>query len=120
MMVLFDDDRDGGDDGTSTFWYETAINEVLENSILFKKCNYGQLLFSALFLVRRRVAGCQRAEAVRGIPEVSQFRSRGTTFSMKFYSEVSQKYPKYPKGIPPGITVSLQRNFKKYFCSITF
>ena len=38
MMVLFDDDRDGGDDGTSTFWYETAIKEVLENSILFKKC----------------------------------------------------------------------------------
>ena len=30
MMVLFDDDRDGGDDGTSTFWYETAIKKVLE------------------------------------------------------------------------------------------
>ena len=31
MMVLFDDDRDGGDDGTSTVWYETAIKEVFEN-----------------------------------------------------------------------------------------
>ena len=38
MMVLFDDDRDGGDDGTSRFWYETAIKEVLENYILVTKC----------------------------------------------------------------------------------
>ena len=49
MMVLFDDDRDGGDDGTSTFWYETAIKEVLENLIMFKKCMVTKLL-SFLFV----------------------------------------------------------------------
>ena len=44
MIVLFDDDRDGGGDGTFTFWYEMAIKEVLENSILFKKCMVTKLL----------------------------------------------------------------------------
>ena len=52
--------------------------------------------------------------SVRSIPDVSQIRSRRTTFSMKFNSDVFQKYPRYPKGIPPGIPVSFQRNIKKY------
>ena len=63
--------------------------------------------------VSKAVRSCQRYP--RCIPEVSQFRSRGITFSMKFYSDVSQKYPSYPRGIPPGIQVSLQRNFKKIY-----
>ena len=55
MMVLFDDDRDGGDDGTSTFWYETAIKEVLENSILFKKCMVTKLRPIVVLIRSRQV-----------------------------------------------------------------
>ena len=63
MMVLFDDDRDGGDDGTSTFWYETAIKEVLENSILFKKCMVTKLRPSLFFsFVSCETEGCWLSE----------------------------------------------------------
>ena len=53
--------------------------------------------------------------SVKRIPKVSQFRWRGTTLWMKCYSNVSRRYPKC---IPPGIQVSLQRNIKKYTFSI--
>ena len=63
MMVLFDDDRDGGDDGTSTFWYETAIKEVLENSILFKKCMVTKLRpFVCFSFVSCETEGCWLSE----------------------------------------------------------
>ena len=63
MMVLFDDDRDGGDDGTSTFWYETAIKEVLENSILFKKCMVTKLRPIFVFsFVSCETEGCWLSE----------------------------------------------------------
>ena len=63
MMVLFDDDRDGGDDGTSTFWYETAIKEVLENSILFKKCMVTKLRpFLFFCFVSCETEGCWLSE----------------------------------------------------------
>ena len=63
MMVLFDDDRDGGDDGTSTFWYETAIKEVLENSILFKKCMVTKLRPNFVFsFVSCETEGCWLSE----------------------------------------------------------
>ena len=63
MMVLFDDDRDGGDDGTSTFWYETAINEVLENSILCKKFIVTKLLQNFVFsFVSCETEGCWLSE----------------------------------------------------------
>ena len=64
MMVLFDDDRDGGDDGTSTFWYETAIKEVLENSILFKKCMVKKLrpVFFVFSFVSCETEGCWLSE----------------------------------------------------------
>ena len=63
MMVLFDDDRDGGDDGTSTFWYETAIKEVLENSILFKKCMVTKLRPKFVFsFVSYETEGCWLSE----------------------------------------------------------
>ena len=63
MMVLFDDDRDGGDDGTSTFWYETAIKEVLENSILFKKCMVTKLRPICFFsFVSCETEGCWLSE----------------------------------------------------------
>ena len=68
--------------------------------------------------VSEAVRSCQMYH--RGIPEVSQFRSRGTTFLMKFYSEVSQKYPRYPRGIPPDIPVSVQRNINQYTFSFCF
>ena len=63
MMVLFDDDRDGGDDGTSTFWYETAIKEVLENQILFKKCMVTKLRpFLFFSFVSCETEGCWLSE----------------------------------------------------------
>ena len=62
MMVLFDDDRDGGDDGTSTFWYETAIKEVLENSILFKKCMVTKLRPIFFSFVSCETEGCWLSE----------------------------------------------------------
>ena len=63
MMVLFDDDRDGGDDGTSTFWYETAIKEVLENSIWFKKRMVTKLRhFFCFSFVSCETEGCWLSE----------------------------------------------------------